>query len=149
MTLPRAYKTLEAIAVESRIDRTDIVLPAIDRPPRPSRKGRKMPPEDKCLQKVEEEINDICQWASFQKQTIVIVGDLNMERLRPAEGMILTDLDEVNILKCLMTEPTRITVHSQTLLDVLLTNTPELFVKSGTFDPGLRNWIKIKILLIQ
>ena len=30
-----------------------------------------MPPEDKYLQKVEEEINDICQWASFQKQTIV------------------------------------------------------------------------------
>ena len=36
-----------------------------------ARKGRKMPPEDKDLQKVEEEINDICQWASFQKQTIV------------------------------------------------------------------------------
>ena len=36
-----------------------------------ARKGRKMPPEDKYLQKVEEEINDICQWASFQKQTIV------------------------------------------------------------------------------
>ena len=62
-----------------------------------------------------------------------------MDRLRPdsAAGMNLTDLDEVNILKCLITEPTRITVHSQTLLDALLTNTPELFVKSGTFDPGL------------
>ena len=98
-----------------------------------------MPPEDKYLQKVEEEINDICHWASFQKQTIVIVGDLNMDRLRPdsAEGKILTDLEEVNNLKCLITKPTRITVHSQTLLDVLLTNSPELFVKSGTFDPGL------------
>ena len=36
-----------------------------------ARKGRKMPPEDKYLQKVEDEINDVCQWASFQKQTIV------------------------------------------------------------------------------
>lgn len=27
--------------------------------------------------------------------------------------------------------------HSQTLLDVLLTNTPQPFIKSGTFDPGL------------
>ena len=71
LTLPRAYKTLEAVAVESRIGRTDAVLSAIYRPPRPSMKGRKMPPEDKYLQKVEEEINDICQWASFQKQTIV------------------------------------------------------------------------------
>ena len=99
-----------------------------------------MPHEGKYLQKVEDEINDICQWASFQKQTIVIVGDyLNMDRLRPdsAEGKILTDLEEVNTLKCLITEPTRITVHLQTLLDVLLTTIPELFVKSGTFDPGL------------
>lgn len=30
-------------------------------------------------------------------------------------------------------------VHSQTLLDVLLTNTPELFLKSGTFDPGVND----------
>ena len=55
-----------------------------------------MPPEDKYLQNVEEEINDICQRASFQKQTIVIVGDLNMDRLKPdsTEGKILTDLEE-------------------------------------------------------
>ena len=39
LTLPRAYKTLEAVAVESRIGRTDIVLLAIYRPPRPSRKA--------------------------------------------------------------------------------------------------------------
>lgn len=60
LTLPRAYKTLEAVAVESWIG-TDTVLLAIYRPPRPSRKGRKMLPENKYLQKVEEEINDICQ----------------------------------------------------------------------------------------
>ncbi|PFX24171.1 hypothetical protein AWC38_SpisGene11235 [Stylophora pistillata] len=108
-------------------------------PPRPSRKGRKIPSEDKYLQNVEEEINDISQWLCFQKQTIVNVGDLNMDRLRPdsAEGKILTDLQEINYLECLITKPTRISVHSQTLLDVLLTNTPELFVKSGTYDPGL------------
>ena len=139
MTLPRAYKTLEAIAIESRIGRIDIVLLAIYRPPKPTRKGRKMLSEDTYLQRVEEGINDICQWASFRKQTVVIVGDLSMYRFRPdsAEGKILTDLEEVNNLKCLITEPTRITVHSHTRLDVLLTKTPELFVKSGTFDPGL------------
>ena len=62
-----------------------------------------------------------------------------MDRLRPdsAEGEIRMDLEEVNNLKCLITEPIRITVYSQMLLDVLLTSTPELFVKSGTFNPGL------------
>ena len=61
LTLPRPYKTLEAIAVESKIGRTDKVLLAIYMPSRRSRKGRKMPSGDKCLQKVEEEINGICQ----------------------------------------------------------------------------------------
>ena len=59
----------------------------------------------------------------------MIIGDLNMDRLNPdkAEGKLLRDLEEVHNLSCLITEPTRVTMHSQTLLDVLLTNTPELF----------------------
>lgn len=133
LTLPRAYKTLKAIAIESRIERTDMVLLAIYTPPKPSRKRRKMPSEEKYLQRVEEEINGICQWASSKtKLTVIIVSDLNMDIFRPywAEGEILTDLKEVNNLKYLITEPTGITVHSQTLLDVLLANTPERFDKS-------------------
>ena len=65
------------------------------------------------------------------KQTVVIAGDLNMDRLRPgsAEGKILEDLEEVNSFQCLITELTRIIEQSQTLLDVLRTNTTEHFEK--------------------
>ena len=54
------------------------------------------------------------------KQTVVIADDLNMDRLRlgSAYGKILEDLEEVNSFQCLITEPTRITEQSQTLLDV-------------------------------
>ena len=73
-------------------------------------------------------MNDICQWACLQKQCVVILGDLNMEWLIPnrGEGKMLRDLEQVYNLTCLITEPTRVTMHSQTLLDVLLTNTPEI-----------------------
>ena len=62
-----------------------------------------------------------------------------MDRLVPerGEGRILKDLEEVNNLHCLITEPTRVTANSQTLLDVLLTNTPELFKRCGVFNPDL------------
>jgi len=31
-------------------------------------------------------MNDLCQWACLQKQCIVIMGDLNMDRLIPNRG---------------------------------------------------------------
>ena len=40
-------------------------------------------------------------------------------------------------LKCLITKPTRVTEKSQTLLDVILTNKPELFKDTLVYDPGL------------
>lgn len=62
-----------------------------------------------------------------------------MDMFRPgnADGKIVRDLEEIKSLQCLITEPTRIAEQSQTSLDVFLTNTPELFEKCGTYDPGL------------
>ena len=53
------------------------------------------------------------------------------------EGKILKDLEEVNDLECMIREPTRITPNSASLLDVILTNKPELFKKCGTYDPAM------------
>ena len=52
----------------------------------------------KYLQRVEEEMNDICQWVCLRKQSVVILGDLNTDRQTPycGEGKILKDLEEVN-----------------------------------------------------
>ena len=75
----------------------------------------------------------------LQKQSIVILGDLSMDPLIPdrGEGKMLRDLEQVYDLTCLITEPTRVTMHSRTLLDVLLINTPELFTRSGVYDPEI------------
>ena len=138
LKLPKAYKTLEALAVECSIGRREILFLALYRPPKQSRK-KKDPRGSKYQQNVEDEMNDICQWACLQKQCVVILGDLNMDRLIPnrGEGKMLRDLEQVCNLTCLITEPTRVTMHSQTLLDVLLTNTPEMFTRCGVYNPEI------------
>ena len=135
LKLPKTYRTLEAIAVECSIGRKEILFLALYRPPKQVRENT----GSKYLQNVEEEMNDICRWACLQTQTIVVFGDLNMDRLNPdrGEGKILRDLEEVYNLSCLITEPTRVTIHSQALLDVLLTNTPELFKNCGVYTPEI------------
>ena len=84
-------------------------------------------------------LNSICQWACFKKKTAIIAGDLNLDRLRldRSEGKILRDLEEVNDLHCLINEPTRVTANSQTLIDVMLTNNPDLFKNCGVYNPEI------------
>ena len=50
------------------------------------------------------------------------------------EGKLLKDLEEVNNLQCTITEPTRVTAHSKSLLDVILTHNPDLFKKCGAYQ---------------
>ena len=137
IALAKPYKTLEAIAVEAKIGGKDILVLIVYRPTKQSGKGNNL--RHKYIERVEQEINNNVMWASLQKQSVVLVGDLNMDRLRPneREGKILIDMEEVNNLQCMISEPTRITPNSQTLLDVILTTTPELFGKCGTYDPEI------------
>ena len=75
-------------------------------------------------------------WAELQKQTVIHMGDLNLNRMdtNQREGKLLIDLEESFNLTCLINSPTRITNVSSTLIDVMLTNRPGYFIKSGTFD---------------
>jgi exonuclease III len=127
IALPKVFKTFEAITVETRIGTKDIIFLVIYRPPKQTSKRNDK--QFKYYETVEQEINDIVMWASLKKQFVIVMGDLNMDRLKPndREGKIFKDLEEVNNLQCMITEPTRIPMNSQTLLDVLLSNSPEVF----------------------
>ena len=96
-------------------------------------------PSPRDLKSVEEEVNHIYQWACFQKQSVVILDDLNLDRLRldRAKGKLLKDLEEVSNLQCMITEPTRVTYQTESLLDVILTNNPDLFKKCGAYQPEM------------
>ena len=76
MALPKTYTTLEAIAVESKIGNNDILFLSIYRPPK-----QKTTSSPKYMRRVEEELNDICQWACMQRAHVVVMGDLNMDRI--------------------------------------------------------------------
>ena len=90
MKLPKKYKTIEALAIEARLDNQDVIFIGIYRPP----KIRSMQAEHQHLAMVEDELNDICMWTALRKQSMVITGDLNLDRLRPdrMEGKVLLDL---------------------------------------------------------
>ena len=72
----------------------------------------------------------------------VILGDLDSDRLKPEsrEGKILKDLQEIHCLECMITTPTRITETSTTLIDVILTNNPNIFTECGTYEPAISDY---------
>ena len=111
------------------------ILIGIYRPP----KIRAMQAEQQHLAMVEDKLNDISMWAALKKQALIIIGDLNLDRLRPdrREGKILLDLEEVHDLQCLITKPTRITKTSETLLDVILTTKPNMFKRCCVINPEI------------
>ncbi|CAH1256204.1 ACSS3 [Branchiostoma lanceolatum] len=76
--------------------------------------------------------------ASDTNLEITIMGDLNCNLLQdkgPSED--LTFLCDLHDLTNLITEPTRVTENSSTLLDVILTSNPNKYSKSGVFKCGL------------
>jgi hypothetical protein len=78
------------------------------------------------------------------------MGDLNLNRLsNQREGKLLKDIEDVYGLECLIKEPTRVTKNSSTLKDVILTNKPELFKKSGVFNPEISDHCMIYGLMID
>ena len=132
LKVTKKCKTIEILAVEARLGNNEVIFLGIYRTPKLSDHQ----PDTHYLESVEEELNDACMWASLKKQIFIITGDLNLKRLKPEsrEGKILADLEEVHGMQCLITKPTRITPTPETLLDVILSNKPNLFRKEGSFN---------------
>ena len=130
--LPRKnYNKIEALAATMEVEGEMMVVLCIYRPPKAAGKDHYL--------RTEQELNEIVAWATLQSKILIITGDLNLNRLQPhgREGKMLIDLEHIHNLNCLITEPTRCTDSSQTLIDVILTNKPEYFEMSGQFDAGM------------
>ena len=133
LKLPRTFTTLEALVIESKFGKHDVVIMGLYKPP-------KAAGMDYYL-RLENDLNDIVTWATSQKQFVIITEDLNLNRLKPdeREGKIQRDLEDIHELSCLINKPTRITNISRTLIDVILANQiikPEMFKESDVYDPG-------------
>ena len=92
---------------------------------------------------LEKELSEICNWGSLKSTHVVVIGDLNLDRMRPdkSEGKLLLDVEVEQGFDCLITKPTRTekrgTIITESLIDVLLSNRPELFQYSGNYYPCL------------
>ena len=77
---------------------------------------------------LEKELSEICNWASLKSNHVVVIGDLNLDRMRPdkSEGKLLLDLEVEQGFDCLITKPTRTEkrgkIITESLIDVLLSN---------------------------
>lgn len=129
------YKTHELIALEIKTVFRNIIILGIYCLPR-SVSG------DYWLL-LENELSHICNWASLQRNSVVVIGDLNLDRLRPdkPEWKILLDLENEQGFECLITKSrgveNRGATMTETLINVLLSNKPELFKFSGNYYPLL------------
>ncbi|CAH3114421.1 unnamed protein product [Pocillopora meandrina] len=141
LKITRTYKTLESLAVEIRLGTFEMIIIGIYRPPK-SVSG------DYQLQ-LEGELNGICTWASLRRNFVNVIGDINLDRLRPdkSEGKLLLDLEVEQEPTCLIDKPTRTEKkglsHTSTLIDVLLTNKSERFKCGGVYYPSLSDYALI------
>ena len=80
--LPEQYKLLEVLAINATINNNDVLFVGIYRAPKATGTD--------YYRKLEEEFNSLCMWATMECNTLILTGDLNLDRLRPerTEGKI-------------------------------------------------------------
>ena len=90
------------IALEIKMDASNMIIPGIYRPP------RNLSADYQLL--LENELSKVCNQASLQSTFVVIIGDLNLDRLRPdkRESKLLLDLEIEQGFTCLISKPTRV-----------------------------------------
>ena len=69
-----AYKHVEVLAIEIKTTCSTILLVGVCRPP-------KAAGNDYFSYKLEDELSSLCMWAELQKQTVILMGDLNLNRM--------------------------------------------------------------------
>ena len=80
LSLDYNYRTIEPIAVENRIGSEDMIFIGIYRPPKPLTGSYQIT--------LEEELSNICNWATLQRDSIAVLGDLNLDRQKGRKASI-------------------------------------------------------------
>ena len=87
-----------------------------------------------------DKIYDFLKKVDNEHRDIVMVGDVNCDLLaNPTASHTnkMNDLLELFQIQQLITEPTRITENTETLIDWFMTNTPEKISSSGVLHIGI------------
>ena len=74
-------------------------------------------------------------------ENFILLGDLNYDLSDPTKGKTLRDMCDIFNLQNLIKKPTCFMKDSKpSLVDVILTNKPKLFMISDQCDTGLSDW---------
>ena len=112
-------KEVEIIWIKMRLNRRLILIGMMYRPPH-------------VQSLLFTELETMLERVSSEGKDIVLMGDLNINLLATTcLSSKLTLIANENNLKQLISKPTRITDHSQTLMNVLFTSSPDLFMTTG------------------
>ena len=65
-----AYKHVEVLAIEIKTTCSTILLVGVYRPPKAA--------GNDYFSMLEDELSSLCMWAELQKQTVILMGDLNL-----------------------------------------------------------------------
>ena len=82
----------------------------------------------KCTNDSYEYISHVFHLACLKKKSLIIVGDMNNDLL--ICGLKLSQIIHITGLSQLINNPTRVTENSKTLLDVFITNNPNIIVST-------------------
>ena len=113
-------ETVEALWVEVHFKKNTLLLCNIYRPL-------------KSNVTVLDQFSDMLERASSEGKEVVVIGDMNCNLLvRNSLSEQLLLITDENHMSQLISQPTHITSHSQTLIDVLFCSNPTNFSTSGT-----------------
>ena len=70
-----------------------------------------------------EVFNEMVMTALQENKEIILLGDLNCDYSKPTDNSCLKDIIKINGLKQMITQPTRTTMTTSSLIDIVLNNT--------------------------
>ena len=85
----------------------------------------------------ESSFENVVSGLTSENKELIITGDMNCDYLKSNEGKSLKTIIKLHGLKQLINSATRITDHSSTLIDIILTIEPANIVKACTIISGL------------
>ena len=113
---------VEAIWVELRTKCSAILTGVVYRPP-------------KAAASITKDICDMFEAVTQEGKEVVIMGDFNLNMLSPNSSALLLQTSAIECgLKQMITEPTRVTNNSNSLIDLLFVSHPDTFTKAGCLD---------------
>ena len=97
-----------------------------------------------------ENITSILDKSPVKTDNILVLGDLNYNLLdQYRHGKILSDINDIFDMSCLLSKPTCFRGDQGTLLDVFLTNRPKKFYKSTSVETGISDFHHIIITVMK